>query len=94
MAKAARALPDPEEEPEVFGFFEAAVDALGGLADEEEAAAYAPERVPEAAGEPPVDFDATVDGILWVAVLALRSTATGRRSGPPCSTARPCRRST
>lgn len=82
VAKAARALPAAEEEPEVYGFFEAAVDALGGLAPDQEPAAYEPERVPEAAGEKPVDFDATVDGILWVAVLAaLPGDLDARRKG-------------
>lgn len=70
VAKAARPLPVAAKEPEVFGFFEAAVDALGGLAAGEEAAAYSSERVSDLPGAPPVDFDATVDGILWVAILA------------------------
>jgi hypothetical protein len=64
--------PDPDDpaEAELFAFFQSTVDAVGGLRADEEAACYTPVRVPLAAGEPPVDFDATVDGALWVAVLA------------------------
>jgi hypothetical protein len=75
VAKAARPLPAAAEEPEVFGFFEAAVDALGGLAEDQEPAAYSSERVSGEPGAPPTDFDATVDGILWVAVLAPKAPA-------------------
>lgn len=70
VAKAVAPPPDPASEPEVHEFFLARLDALGGLATDEEAAPYRPERVPDAPGAPPVDFDATVDGILWVALLA------------------------
>jgi len=77
VAKASRPLPEAAKEPEVFGFFEAAVDSIGGLGNDEQAAAYSSERVPEVAGEPPVDFGATVDGILWVAVLAPKAPQPG-----------------
>ena len=69
-AKAARALPDEESEPEVFEFFRKAVDALDGLAPDEEPVAYEPVRVPPEADGEPVDFDLAVDGALWVAVTA------------------------
>ena len=70
VAKTATATPDRDAEPELFGFFETTVDSIGGLGSTEEAAAYRPDRVPDAAGAPPVDFDATVDGVLWVGIVA------------------------
>jgi hypothetical protein len=91
VAKTATALPDPETEPEVFGFFLSTVDSLGGLASTEEAAAYRADRLPEEPG-PPVDFDVTVDGVLWVAVVAavdgappavLRKKLLEAHGGPP-----------
>jgi baseplate J-like protein len=90
VAKTATALPDPEAEPEVHGFFLSTVDALGGLASTEEAAAYRADRVPTEAGLP-VDFDATVDGVLWVAIVAaidqepaaLRKALFEAHGGPP-----------
>jgi hypothetical protein len=69
-AKAQRELPDAEEEPEVFEFFRRAVDAIDGLEDGEAPVAYENELVPPQADGLPVDFDETVDGMLWVAVLA------------------------
>jgi|CXWL01.1.fsa_nt_gi hypothetical protein len=72
VAKAITAAPNPDDpaEAELFAFFQSTVDAVGGLAADEEAAPYTPLRVPTAAGQPPVDFDATVDGALWVALVA------------------------
>lgn len=69
-AKAAREIPDAEEEPEVFDYFQRVVDAIDGLGEDEQPVAYENERVPPAADGPPVDFDEAVDGMLWVAVLA------------------------
>ena len=69
-SKEACELPDEEEEPEVFGFFRRAVDALDGLGAGEAAACYQPIPVPPEADGPPVDFGASVDGILWLAVTA------------------------
>jgi baseplate J-like protein len=91
VAKTATALPDADSEPEVFGFFLSTVDALGGLDSTEEAAAYRADRVPAEAGLPPVDFDTTVDGVLWVAVVAavagdpadLRRDLFESHGGPP-----------
>lgn len=69
-AKAARELPDADEEPEVFDYFQRVVDAIDGLTEGEQPVAYENEQVPPGADGPPVDFDEAVDGILWVAVLA------------------------
>lgn len=70
VAKLAVDQPDPAGEPELHEFFLARLDALGGLSADQEAACYRPERVSDVGGAPPVDFDATVDGVLWVALLA------------------------
>jgi hypothetical protein len=90
VAKTTVAPPDPEAEPEVFGFFVSTVDALGGLESTEEAVAYRADRVPAEPGAP-IDFDVTVDGVLWVAVVAaidrdpaiLREELLEADGGPP-----------
>jgi hypothetical protein len=70
VSKQATDPPDEESEPEVFGFFRRAIDALDGLGEDEEAACYENVTVPPGADGPPVDFDAAVDRVLWVAVTA------------------------
>ncbi|MBX3744515.1 MAG: putative baseplate assembly protein [Verrucomicrobiae bacterium] len=64
------AAPDPALEPEVHEFTLRALDAAGGLREDEEAVYYRNGVVSDDDSLPPVDFDATVDGILWIAVLA------------------------
>jgi len=70
VAKTAAPQPDQTAEPEVFGFFLRAVDAIGGLSSSEAAACYRAETVPPSGTGPAVDFAQAVDGVLWVAVLA------------------------
>ncbi|MFO7567698.1 MAG: putative baseplate assembly protein [Enhygromyxa sp.] len=70
LCKAARELPDPDEEPERFAELQAVIDALDGLDSDEEIASYEPlELDPEAQG-PAVDFNEAVDGCLWIALIA------------------------
>ncbi len=77
LARTAVAPPDPKEEPEAFDFSQAAADALRiGLKD---AAFYRTERVPDDPTKPgagPVDFGATVDGIVWLALVGTADDAT------------------
>jgi hypothetical protein len=68
-ARAQQAPPDAAAEPEVNEFALRAIDALGGLAAGEEAVYYTTRTVTNKPNDPPVDFDATVDGMLWVGVL-------------------------
>ncbi|HEX3131865.1 MAG TPA: putative baseplate assembly protein [Thermoanaerobaculia bacterium] len=79
MSKAATEQPDEEDEPEVFGFFLRAVDALDGLASTQQAACYRAETVPPAGDGLPVDFGQAVDGMVWVAVLAPDEDTAGLR---------------
>ncbi|HEX3145207.1 MAG TPA: putative baseplate assembly protein, partial [Pyrinomonadaceae bacterium] len=58
--------PDPTLEPEVAGLTANAVDAAGINAGEDPI--FYESRTVDL-NEPPVDFDSTVDGMLWVAVL-------------------------
>jgi hypothetical protein len=63
--------------PEAVDFANASIDALDGLTDEESAGYYLVRTVPAdpaAPNAPPLDVGATVDGALWVAVLATRTT--------------------
>jgi hypothetical protein len=64
------AAPDPASEPEPVEFALRALDAIGGLKPEETPAYYATQLLPTDDAQPAVDFKATVDGMLWVAVLA------------------------
>ena len=61
--------PDPSKEPEAHEFAVRALDAVGGLKEGEQAVYYENRTVPPKGDGTPVDFDATVDGMLWVAVL-------------------------
>lgn len=65
--------PDREREPEVHEFAVRAVDALGQLQPGEAPAFYANRTVD--LNQPPVDFDETVDQMLWVAVLLPKAPA-------------------
>ena len=64
------AAPDPTSEPEPVEFALRALDAIGGLKPGEIPAYYSTQTVPTDDTQPPVDFGAAVDGMLWVAVLA------------------------
>lgn len=64
------AAPDPNTEPEVHEFALRSLDAAGGLAEGETAVYYENGVVSSDDSLPPVDFDATVDGTLWIAILA------------------------
>lgn len=75
VSKQACQPPDEEREPEVFGYFRRAIDALDGLGDDEEPACYENATVAPGADGPPVDFDASVDRVLWVAVVAAADPA-------------------
>ena len=59
--------PDPQKEPEVHEFAVRAIDAIGPLPEGREPVYYQNQTVD--LKNPPVDFDATVDRKLWVAVL-------------------------
>lgn len=62
------AAPDGDEQ-EVQEFVLRTLDALGGLSEAEEPAYYSTVTVSPDDSEPPVDFGAAVDGMLWVAVI-------------------------
>ena len=64
-----QAPPPEEDEQEVQEFVLRALDALGGLSEAEEPAYYSTVTVSPDDSEPPVDFSAAVDGMLWIAVL-------------------------
>jgi hypothetical protein len=70
LARTASAAPDPQLAPEAYDFSQAAADALGvALKD---AVFYQATPVPEdptAPGAMPVDFGATVDQIVWIAIV-------------------------
>jgi len=59
--------PDPQTEPEVHEFAVRAIDAIGPLTADQTPAYYQNQTVD--LKNPPVDFGATVDSRLWVAVL-------------------------
>ena len=69
LGRVRTAAPDPATEPEAHEFAVRALDAVGGLEEGEEAVYYENRTVPAEGDGPPVDFDATVDGMLWAAVL-------------------------
>lgn len=69
VARVQTAAPDETKEPEAYEFTLRAIDALGGLTDDQQPVYYQNQRVSADDSEPPVDFDATVDGMMWVAIL-------------------------
>jgi hypothetical protein len=70
VARAAAPAPDAQAEPEAFEFAVRALDAVGTLAPDQEPVYYENQIVSADGTGLPVDFTATVDGMLWVAVLA------------------------
>jgi len=70
VGKISTSAPDQTTEPEVFEFAVRALQATAPLAQNEDAAYYQNQEVPLDGQGLPVDFTATVDGMLWVAVLA------------------------
>ncbi len=68
-ARVQSAAPDQKTEPEVYEFALRALDAIGPLAADQQPVYYKTESVPRDGNGLPVDFDATVDGMLWVAIL-------------------------
>ena len=69
---AARSVARPPDSVEGQDFAIAAIDAMGGLQEGEAAAFYQTTLVPEDPSRPdalPVDFGATVDGMVWLAAL-------------------------
>jgi hypothetical protein len=78
VARAKSPAPDPQKEPEVHEFALRALDALGPLAAGEEAVYYQNQTVPPDGNGLPVNFDATVDGMLWVAVLQEKGADPGK----------------
>ncbi|MGB7922544.1 MAG: putative baseplate assembly protein [Pyrinomonadaceae bacterium] len=70
IGKIQSAPPDQTTEPEVYEFAVLAADAIEELEEGKEPVYYENQTVPPDGGGVPVDFDATVDGMLWVAVLA------------------------
>lgn len=61
--------PDQKTEPEVYEFALRTLDAIGPLDANQTPVYYKTETVPRDGNGLPVDFDATVDGNLWVAIL-------------------------
>jgi len=64
--------PDPTNEPEVHDFALRALDAIGPLPANQKPVYYRNETVPVDGLGLPVDFSASVDGMLWIAVLATK----------------------
>jgi hypothetical protein len=59
--------PDRDKEPEVYQFAVSVLDAIGPLAREQRPVYY--KNDPVDLTNPPVDFNATVDGRIWIAVV-------------------------
>jgi hypothetical protein len=77
LARTAVPPPDPRADPEAFDFSQAATDALG--IDLGEAAFYRTDRLPDDPTKPgagAVDFGASVDRVLWLAVVGTPDDAT------------------
>jgi hypothetical protein len=70
MARVSSALPDKTTEPEVFDFAVLATDAVAASGVTGIPIYYETQTVPPDGVGPPADFDQTVDGMLWVAVVA------------------------
>lgn len=70
VARVRATAPDPTTEPEVYEFAVRALDALRPLGADEQPEYYENEIVAADGSDAPVDFGATVDGVLWVAVLS------------------------
>lgn len=70
VCRAAVEPPDEDAEPEVFEFFQRAIDAIDGMRADEEAACYQNVLVSEDGSGEAVDLGQAVDGMLWLAVLA------------------------
>ncbi|HLT36124.1 MAG TPA: putative baseplate assembly protein, partial [Enhygromyxa sp.] len=62
--------PDADAEPERFGELQRVIDALDGLASDEQAAPYEVVTVDLDGQAAPVDFDRAVDSMIWIALLA------------------------
>jgi len=69
VAKATSSVPDPGEAPEVHEFITRTLDAMGELQQGDQPAFYENKVVAVDGQADAVDFDRTVDGILWIAVL-------------------------
>jgi hypothetical protein len=59
--------PDRDKEPEVYQFAVSVLDAIGPLAREQRLVYY--KNDPVDLNNPPVDFNETVDGRIWIAVV-------------------------
>lgn len=66
--------PNKTQDPEVYDFAVRALDAIGPLPDNQEAVYYHNETVSSDGMGLSVDFSATVDGMLWMAVLSTKNT--------------------
>jgi len=75
------AAPDMASESEPVEFALRALDAIGGLKAGETPAYYATQLLPTDDQQPAVDFGATVDGMLWVAVLAEKGLDKAKLAG-------------
>jgi hypothetical protein len=71
VAKAKTLPPGPDDNSDVHEFFQRAVDAIGGIADDETLVCYKNAEVDPAGDGAPVDFGTAVDGALWLACLAV-----------------------
>lgn len=70
VAKAIKPAPNEADSPEVHEFVTRTLDAMGDLQQGEEPTFYSNEIVPADGQGLPIDFDRTVDGQIWIAVLA------------------------
>ena len=68
-ARISTAAPDPTTQPEAAEFTLRALDALGELKPGQAPAYYETQTVPTDETKPPVDFGASVDGMLWIALV-------------------------
>lgn len=81
VARVQSAAPDKAKEPEVFDFAVRALDAIGPLPANQQAAYYHNETVPLDGVGLPVDFSAAVDRMLWVAVLGAKGADISKMGG-------------
>jgi predicted phage baseplate assembly protein len=81
VARTQTGAPDPTKEPEVHDFALRALDAIGPLPAKQQPVYYRNATVPGDGVGLPVDFSASVDGMLWIAVLAAKGADLTRMGG-------------
>jgi hypothetical protein len=81
VARLESATPDQDQEPEVHDFWLRALDTIGSLLPNHKRVPYRNETVPEDGVGLPVDFSVSVDGMIWIAVLAAKGADRSRMGG-------------